>query len=181
MDGERQHRGCSRIGEQSCRHGSCPLTGFRSSFEGRSASVRGEGGGISRRADHGFGIGVAMPRLAWPNVERSRRPSRLSPAATKHRGDESGPSPITVWKRRGNAAGIRDPRRSRSPRRGIYPRKSGRSRIRSQLPSDCRRATWALAPASSLARVAVSARSPMRRVGRGSSGLNSIFWAIRPS
>ena len=77
----------------------------------------------------------------------------------------------------------RDPRSASQPitRRGIYPRKSGRSRIRSQLPSDCRRATWALAPASSLARVAVSARSPMRRVGRGSSGLNSIFWAIRPS
>jgi hypothetical protein len=79
-------------------------------------------------------------RLAWPNVERSRRPSRLSPAATKYRGNERG----LFSNHRVEAAGKRrrDPRSASQPitRRGIYPRKSGRSRIRSQLPSDCWRA-----------------------------------------
>ncbi len=60
--------------------------------------------------------------------------------------------------------------RPREPEPG-YPRKSGRSRIRSHVPSGCRRATCARVPASSLAAVAVRARSPRRSVGSGSSRL----------
>jgi hypothetical protein len=47
---------------------------------------------------------------------------------------------------------------------------SGWSSSRSQVPSGCLRATCARAPAPSLGGVAVSAMSPLIRVGSGGSG-----------
>ncbi len=47
---------------------------------------------------------------------------------------------------------------------------SGWSSTRSQLPSGCRRTTWARAPAPSFGGVDVSARSPPTSAGNGGSG-----------